>query len=179
MILAVSLGTSLAIVPLPASASPVHTLGRPKPRKIAHDKKIPNRHGRPDVRLDRLEFPRDVPNSAHFKRFLKKRLTREARRATWGAGRENVIEYRFSVTELHIESTDGVIRVRCTAVGELPGGQAAKSHLTFGGDPRKRNTLVEKVLSIVARGVMTRLSELERIRRGDLGRSRVKNPTSG
>lgn len=134
--------------------------------------------GLPTVRLDRLELPTDVPNGAHFKTHLRKRLKREARRATWGAGRDNVIQYRFKVTELDMVADGDVLRVRCTAVGKLPGGQAAKSHLTFGGDPGKRRQVVEHVLDIVARGVITRLSELERIRRGDLDRARVRAPSS-
>ncbi|MEZ4225132.1 MAG: hypothetical protein R3B13_29540 [Polyangiaceae bacterium] len=71
---------------------------------------------------------------------------------------------------------DDVMRVSCTAVGRLPGGRSAKSHLTFGGDPRKKNELITRVLEIVARGVVTRLAELERVRRGDLEKSRVRAP---
>lgn len=134
--------------------------------------------GRPKVELDRLDFPTDVPNAKRYKKFLRKRLEREARRAKWGAGRNNLIQYRFSIKELSITTDGEVLRVRCSAVGRLPGGQAAKSQLSFGGDPKKRNAVVENVLAIVARGVVSRLAELERIRRGDLRRSGVRPPTT-
>jgi hypothetical protein len=84
--------------------------------------------------------------------------------------------YRFSVEQLRIEQEDGVLRVSCTAVGRLPKGKTAKGNLSFGGDPQRRNAVVVRVLQIVARGVLTRLAELERVRRGDLTHSGVRKP---
>jgi hypothetical protein len=81
-------------------------------------------------------------------------------------GSTNRIEYRFAVTELRFRLEKDVLKVRCTAVGRLPGGQTAKSDLTFGGSAQKRGAVVREVLEIVARGVVTRLAELERQRRG-------------
>jgi hypothetical protein len=130
--------------------------------------------GRPDIKLDRLDFPSDLPGGRYFEKRLRTLLKREARRADWGAGAGSKIEYRFSVAELTFERQGDVLRVRCTAVGKLPGGKSAKSNLSFGGDPNQRNRVVERVLEIVARGVITRLAELERVRRGDLGQSRVR-----
>jgi hypothetical protein len=69
------------------------------------------------------------------------------------------------VEELTIVESNGVLRVRCTALGRLPRGKSARSHLDFGGDPKKRRAVVERVLEIVARGVVTRLAALERQRR--------------
>jgi hypothetical protein len=122
--------------------------------------------GRPTVRLDRLDFPKDVEGAAYFSRHLRQVLRREARRADWGAGRDNTIEYRFAVDRLDIIAKDGVLRVACTATGRLPGGETARSQLRFSGDPEARRHLVSRVLEIVARGVITRLAELERQRRG-------------
>lgn len=135
-----------------------------------------SRRGRPEVKLDRLDFPNDVRGAHYFKKRLRRILRREARRADWGAGRGSTIEYRFAVSELSIERAGDVLRVRCSAVGRLPKGKSAKSQLSFGGDPNKRNKVVERVLEIVARGVITRLAELERVRRGDLDKSRVRAP---
>jgi hypothetical protein len=132
--------------------------------------------GKPKIKLDRLDFPKDVPNVWYLERQLRKVLRREARRVDWGAGRGSTITYRFSVKRLAITEEDGVLRVSCTAIGRLPKGKQAKGSLTFGGDPRRRNAVIGKVLQIVARGVLTRLAELERIRRGDLRRSRVRRP---
>lgn len=122
--------------------------------------------GTPMVVLDRLVFPRDVLGASDFEAHLKRALRREASRADWGAGRENRIEYRFSVTELKYTLIDGALRAHCAAVGRLPGGQTAKSELSFSGHPSERTALTKRVLEIVARGVITRLAELERRRRG-------------
>src|SRR5262245_39899077 len=62
--------------------------------------------GRPHVVLDELVFPDDVPAAPGYKKHLRQTLAREARRADWGAGRTNRIEYRFYVTELQIEVRD-------------------------------------------------------------------------
>lgn len=122
--------------------------------------------GRPTVVLDRLDLPEGLGRA--YGNQLRKVLTREVRRVEWGAGRNNRIEYRFALTELDVSVVDDVLRVRASAVGRLPGGRKAKSRLTFGGDPSRRAALVSRVLEIVARGVITRLAELERVRRGDL-----------
>src|SRR5690606_13305980 len=88
--------------------------------------------GRPDVSLDRLDFPQDVAGARRFEKRLRKILKREARRADWGAGSGAKISYRFAITQLSIEPQADVLRVRCTAVGRLPGGKSARSNLTFG-----------------------------------------------
>ena len=184
-LLAVALGLGTLLgppgVPDVAHAAPAQ---KPKATKAKKPKRDPRlamitANGRPNIRLDQLDFPDDVPARAYYKKYLRKRLEHETRRARWGAGRNNVIQFRFKVTELSITVESDVLRVRCSAVGKLPGGQAAKSRLTFGGDPGKRRQVVEHVLDIVARGVVTRLAELERIRRGDLDRSSVRPPTNG
>lgn len=132
--------------------------------------------GRPTVKLDRLEFPADVPGAPFFKKQLRKMLEHHARHVDWGAGRGSVIEYRFTVKELSVEKGEDVIHVTCEAYGKLPSGKTAKSRITFGGEPNKRNKLVARVLDIVSRGVVTRLAEMERIRRGDLDHKRVRAP---
>ena len=122
--------------------------------------------GHPTVVLNLLKFPKTVVGAKGFESHLKRSLKREAYRADWGAGRENRIEYRFEITELKYTLSDGALRTHCTAVGRLPGGQTAKSQLTFGGRVSERTALTNRVLEIVARGVITRLAELERRRRG-------------
>jgi hypothetical protein len=134
--------------------------------------------GRPKVVLDRLVFPADVAAAA-YEKHLRRTLAREARRADWGAGRKNRIEYRFYVTELAIEEHADALRVRCTALGKLPKGKSAKSQLAYSGDKNQRGELVRRVLDIVAKGVITRLAELERVRRGDLRETGIRRPESG
>lgn len=122
--------------------------------------------GAPTVVLDRLDFPSDFSGHATYRKHLLSVLRREARRVSWGAGRDNRIEYRFEVSELAFSLTGDVLHIRCSAVGRLPGGQRAKSELSFGGAIAERDQLIKRVLDIVARGVVTRLAELERQRRG-------------
>lgn len=167
------LRTALALAALLLS-SPTPSRAEPLPSAASEQSKRPS--GRPDVELDRLEFPEDVAGASYFKKRLRKILKREARRADWGAGRGAKIQYRFKVTELSLEHDGDVLRVRCAAVGKLPKGKSARSNLAFGGPPNQKNKVVERVLEIVARGVITRLAELERVRRGDLERSRVRAP---
>lgn len=125
----------------------------------------PEHLGRPVVKLDRLEFPENVANAKAYISHLKRVLRREAARADWGAGRGARIEYRFSVTALTLSHGGDVLTVTCAAVGKLPKGKVARSRISFGGDPRKPREVVSRVLEIVARGVITRLAELERVRR--------------
>lgn len=138
----------------------------PLPPATTHLSEEKPAEGQPTVVLDHLTFPKDVVGAASFEAQLKKTLQREVYRADWGAGRENRIEYRFSVTELKYTMVDGALRAHCAAVGRLPRGQTAKSELTFSDHPSERVALTNKVLEIVARGVVTRLAQLERKRRG-------------
>jgi hypothetical protein len=120
--------------------------------------------GRPKVVLDQLDLTKTTLASADEK-YLRDVLAKEARRADWGAGRKSRIQYRFRVDELAVTEEESVIRIRCAATGWLPKGKNAKSKLAFGGSPKERPELVRRVLAIVARGVITRLAELERQRR--------------
>ncbi len=125
--------------------------------------------GRPRVVLDHLELPASIPRASYYEQRLREFLQRETRRAVWGAGRGSTITYRYFVTELVIEQRGDVVRVRCQATGQLPKGKTAKGMLTFSGPASTRDAVVVEVLEIVARGVITRLAELERTRRGQPG----------
>ena len=119
----------------------------------------------PRVKLDRLSLPPDLIGAKAFETHLRRTLHREARHADWGAGPGSKISYRFAVEQLDLREENGVLHVTCTARGRLPKGKSAKSQIVFGGDPRERSQVVQRVLDIVARGVITRLAELERARR--------------
>jgi hypothetical protein len=121
--------------------------------------------GHPTVELDRLDLTK-VPGAVAEEAFLRQMLVREARAADWGAGRGSHIEFRVRLDELSVTESATVIRVHCSATGFLPKGRHAKSQLSFGGDPKDRQKVVHHVLEIVARGVVTRLADLERRRRG-------------
>ncbi len=120
---------------------------------------------RPRVKLDRLTLPEGLVGAKAYETHLRRALRRETRHADWGTGAGSKISYRFFVEQLDLREENGVLHVTCTALGRLPKGKSAKSHIAFGGDPRKRKQVVERVLDIVARGVVTRLAELEKARR--------------
>ena len=142
-------GASFSVTPVEADDE-LPTIGRPS--------------GRPRVTIDRLTFPK-MDGSAAYVRHLTLVIRREARKADWGAGRKNRIELRFVVEQLTLRPKANALEVSCSARGELPGGRRARSRLVYGGDPKQPRKLVERVLEIVARGVVGRLAELERTRR--------------
>jgi hypothetical protein len=127
----------------------------------------PAARGRPSVTLDRLDFPTELPGASKLERHFKFHLKRAAKNADWGAGRGAKIEYRVRVEELVATEGAGVLNVRCTVLGRLPGGKSARSHVAFGGNPRERERVLKNVLEVVARGVVTRLAALERARRSE------------
>jgi hypothetical protein len=121
--------------------------------------------GRPHVVLDRLEVPATMPEHQRISKVLEKVLKHEQHRVEWGAGRYSRITYRFYLEQLDLSVERGVLKVRCTALGKLPKGKTARSKLEFGGDPTNPRKVIDHVLSIVARGVLARLADLERDRR--------------
>jgi hypothetical protein len=148
---------------LPAAAEPEDAQAEGPPpiaRGIA-----PREVGRPNVRLDRLVFPAGVPHGAELERHLKFQLRRAARRADWGAKRGAKIEFRVKIEELTVREGDGVIHVRCSALGSLPKGRTTRTFIEFGGKPSERAKVMRQVLEIVARGIVTRLASIERDRR--------------
>jgi hypothetical protein len=121
--------------------------------------------GRPHIVLDELVVPADLPDHQRVSKLLEKVLKHEAHHVQWGAGRTSRITYRFYLEELQLSVEHGVLKVRCTAFGRLPKGKTARSKLEFGGDPKEPQKVVDHVLTIVARGVLARLADLEHDRR--------------
>jgi hypothetical protein len=131
----------------------------------------------PTVVLDHLEFP-VILGASKYEKHLRKALRHAAADADWGAGPDSTIEYRFTVKSLTVEQKGDVLTVKCTASGTLPRGRHAQSKLSFGGSPREHSELIRRVLTIVARGVITRLAEIERVRRGKQREARVVPPVN-
>jgi hypothetical protein len=150
---------------LAAGLGAVGRTGRAEERPPVAPGVAPANRGRPSVTLDRLDFPKELPQAAKLERHFRFHLRRAARNADWGAGRGAKIEYRVRVEELVATEGSGVLNVRCTVLGRLPGGKSARSHVAFGGNPRQRERVMKNVLEVVARGVVTRLAALERARR--------------
>jgi hypothetical protein len=132
----------------------------------AEDEPAGRRDGHPTVVLDLLDLSK-TPGAAPEEKFLRDVLAKEVRRLDWGAGKGSRIEYRLAIEELSVSEGKDVVRVTCGARGWLPKGHKAKSRVTFGGSPQDRRAVVRHVLEIVARGVVTRLAELERNRRSE------------
>ena len=147
---------TLMLAPVPAVAS------AREPVLIAPEE---GPKGRPQIVLDQLIVPNTVPEYKRVSRVLTKVLKHEAPRVVWGAGSGSRITYRFVLEQLDVRVENGVYKVRCTALGRLPKGKSARSKLELGGDPRHPRKVIDQVLSIVARGVLARLADLERERR--------------
>jgi hypothetical protein len=145
------IGAALVSVCAVPRAKAVPLVGRPR--------------GRPKIKLDRVTLPAGTANAEATLRHLKFFLRREARRADWGTGARSTIAFRFTVETLAIESRPNSLHVRCSALGELPRRRTARSQLSYGGDPKLGSKLVIQVLEIVARGVISRLADMERTRR--------------
>ncbi len=121
--------------------------------------------GRPHIVIDQLVVPETIPGRRRVTKVLDRVLKHEQHRVQWGAGRESRITYRFYLEQLDLSVERGVLKVRCTALGRLPKGKTARSKLEYGGDPTQAHKVIDHVLSIVARGVLARLADLERDRR--------------
>jgi hypothetical protein len=132
----------------------------------------PPKQSRPDVRLDRLELPPGLPKNGALERHLRFQLKRAAHRADWGAKRGAKIEYRVKIEELSVREGTNVVHVRCTAVGILPKGRTTRTFIDYGGNPAQRQKVIEHVLDIVARGVVTRLAAIERGRRAEVANAK-------
>lgn len=96
----------------------------------------------------------------------KKKETRRLRAALREAAKEadfgdvKSVTISAEIVEWKVEQTDDVLRVTCTLVGRLEGGKSARSHISYGGRPNERTKLEKSVVSMVARGLMTRLAQL-------------------
>jgi hypothetical protein len=123
--------------------------------------------GRPRIKLDRVTLPAGAPYPEETLRHLKFVLHREARRADWGTGAKSTISLRFTIEMLALEQQKNALHVRCSALGELPRRRTARSQLRYGGEIAQGKKLVFQVLEIVARGVISRLADMERTRRSE------------
>jgi hypothetical protein len=154
----------LGLLLLVVAASARQALAAGDASRPAEPSRTAKVRSRPKVILDKLDLTK-VPLARTDEAFLRKALDEEAKRADWGAGPTAHIEYRFRLDELSVTEESRVVRIRCSASGFLPKGRRARSHIAFGGAPNERQALVHHVLQIVASGVVTRLSEIERRRR--------------
>lgn len=93
---------------------------------------------------------------------LRPILKSTARKADFGKAKKVVLTARL--VQFTSVTRGDVHRVSCTLVGRIVGGPTARSHISFGGRPQDRAAIEKQVLSMVASGVVTRLSEIIRVR---------------
>lgn len=108
-----------------------------------------------------------LPDDARQKKrqaLLRKVLAQESRRADWGRHKSGVVRASVTVTQFQVVRRDDVMRVTCTAVGKLEKGPSARTHFSFGGHPDQQDKLEQTILTLIGRGIVTRLAALARQR---------------
>jgi len=100
-----------------------------------------------------------------LERHLRDVVTRYARRMDWGNHGDEAIEAKIEVTELSVVATKGVVRVTCAGHGRLSGGHGgriARSRFSMGGRPREKAALERQLITMLGRGLVTRLADMAR-----------------
>jgi len=126
----------------PASASPIERGKRAK------------------VEWVRVDVP-EGPTAAKLTKTLKDALKQATKRADFGKT-AGTVALTAKVVEMRTEQRGDVLRVTCTIVGHVAKGQGAKSRISYGGSPDKRDELEKQVLTMVANGLVARLAQIVR-----------------
>ena len=95
-------------------------------------------------------------------RTLRKVLEKESKRAEWGDHASKKLEASVKVIEYQVQHKENVVRVTCTALGKLAGGPTVRTHFSMGDHPKNQRKLEKMVLTLVARGLVTRLAAIAR-----------------
>jgi hypothetical protein len=105
----------------------------------------------------------DVPqgnDAARLQKALKKALSQAAKNANFGKTKSVSLTAR--VVEMTTEEHGDVLRITCMVMGRIVGGPGARSRISYGGSPDKRQELEKEVLTQVARGLVGRLAQIVR-----------------
>jgi hypothetical protein len=122
--------------------------------------------GAPGAALARtkVEWSRvDVPageNAARISKVLRAALTQAAHKTNFGKAKS--ITLSAKLVAFSAEQRGDVLRVNCTMMGRVQGGQGARSKISFGGSPAQRAELEKQVLTMVANGLVARLAQIVR-----------------
>jgi hypothetical protein len=98
-----------------------------------------------------------------LERHLRDVVKRQAGRMDWGS--DKTVEAKIEVTELSVVTGNGVVRVTCAGNGRLSagqGGRIARSRFSMGGRPAARAALERQLLTMLGRGLVTRLADIAR-----------------
>jgi hypothetical protein len=139
------LSASPAIVLLGAALAPP-AIARGGRRVVWTEIRVTARQKRPDL-----------------ERFLKEVVEKQTRKADWGGRGGEPLEARFQVTEFDVVQRPDVVRVTCTAVGRIQGAPSVRSHFSMGGRPAERADLERQLLTMLGRGIVSRLAVIARV----------------
>src|SRR5690349_6318232 len=90
---------------------------------------------KPKISWVRVDVP-EREDAARVQKLLKKALDQAAKRANFGKVKNVSLSAR--VTELSMEEHGDVLKITCTVMGRVIGGAGARSRISFGGSPEKR-----------------------------------------
>lgn len=106
----------------------------------------------------------DVPDgqdAARRAKLLKEALKQATKHADFGKSAK-AVALTARIVELKTEQQGDVLRVTCTMMGRVAGGAGARSRISYGGSPDKREELEKQVLTMVANGLVARLAQIVR-----------------
>jgi hypothetical protein len=120
----------------------------------------PGRGSKPKIDWVRVEVP-EGQDSARLTKVLKDALKQATKRADFGKS-PGAVALSARVVELRSEQQGDVLRVTCTMMGRVAHGPGARSRISYGGSPGKREELEKQVLTMVANGLVARLAQIVR-----------------
>lgn len=138
-------GAAATLIAVGASAEPAHAKRKKSTRVSWTSVDLPE---------DKLRRRRE--------RTLRKVLEKESKRAEWGDHESKKLEASVKVVEFQVQHKENVVRVTCTALGKLAGGPTVRTHFSMGDHPDHQRKLEKMVLTLVARGIVTRLAAIAR-----------------
>jgi hypothetical protein len=115
--------------------------------------------GRSKVEWVRVDVP-EGGDSARVQKLLKQALGQAAKKANFGKDQRVALTAR--VVQMSVEEHGDVLRITCTVMGRVVGGAGARSRISYGGSPDKRDELEKEVLTHVANGLVARLAQIVR-----------------
>jgi hypothetical protein len=115
--------------------------------------------GKPKIEWVRVDVP-EREDSARLQKLVKLALGQAAKKANFGKAKAVALSAR--VVELTTEEHGDVLRITCTVMGRVVGGAGARSRISYGGSPEKRDALEKEVVTQVANGLVARLAQIVR-----------------
>lgn len=115
---------------------------------------------KPKVDWVKVEVP-EGQDAARLTKVLKEALKQASKRADFGKAIKSV-SLSARIVEIKTEQQGDVLRVTCTISGRVTGGAGARSRMSYGGSPDRREELEKNVVTMVANGLVARLAQIVR-----------------